>query len=130
MDKIFMIENLNSLMQKITIYHKEENQYKRYVVDASVRNTSYKNRNSTGADTTDNALIRIFNVEEYNNSFKIQKGDTIYSGETNYEIIKAPITELRNLYGKEKVFEVSSVEEFIFDNEDIKELNHIKIGAR
>ena len=125
-----MIEILNSLMQKITIYHKEGNQYERYVIDASVRNTSYKNRNSTGADTTDNVLIRIFKVAEYNKSFKIQKGDTIYSGETNYEIIKAPITELRNLYGKEKVFEVSSVEEFIFDNEDAKELNHIKIGAR
>lgn len=125
-----MIEILDSLMQKITIYHKEGNQYERYVIDASVRNTSYKNRNSVGTDTTDNVLIRIFNVAEYNNSFKIQKGDTIYSGETNYEIIKAPITELKNLYGKEKVFEVSSVEEFIFDNEDIKELNHIKIGAR
>jgi hypothetical protein len=33
-----MIEMLKSLTQKITIYHKEENQYKRYVVDARISN--------------------------------------------------------------------------------------------
>ena len=125
-----MINTLKRLCQKITIYHKTDEGFERYVVDASVRNTSYKNRNTTGVQTTDNALIRIFDVDKYNKSFRIEKGDTIYSGESTYEIIKAPLTELRNLYGKEKVFEVSSVEEFIFDEPKIKELNHIKIGAR
>lgn len=125
-----MIKILENVCQKITIYHKEDNEFKRYVVDASVRSTSYKNRNNTGVQTTDNVLIRIFDVEEYNKSFKIEKGDTVYSGESTYEIVKAPITELRNLYGKENVYEVSSVEEFIFDEPKIKQLNHIKVGAR
>lgn len=125
-----MIRALEKVCQKITIYHKEDEKYKKYIVDASVRNTSYRNRNTTGVQTTDNALIRIFDVDEYNKSFKIQKGDIIYSGQSDYEVIKAPLTELRNLYGKEKVYEVSSVEEFIFDDPRIKPLNHIKIGAR
>ena len=125
-----MIKMLEKVSQKITIYHKEKDTYNRYVIDASVRSTSYKNRNNTGTQTTDNVLIRIFDVDEYNLSFKIEKGDAIYSGESTYEIIKAPLTELRNLYGKEKVYEVSSVEKFIFDDPRIKALNHIKIGAR
>lgn len=123
---------MNKLLQEITIYHKEGNNWNRYIVKASVRSTVYLNRDDrgTGLQTTDNALIRIFDVEGYNLTYKIQKGDIIYSKATNYEIDKAPLTELRNLYGKEKVFEVSSVEEFIFDDEDIKELNHIKVGGR
>lgn len=121
---------MDKLLQEITIYHKNSNNWNRYVIKASVRNTSYKNRNTTGTQTSDNALIRIFDVEGYNNTYFIQNGDVIYSKATNYEIDKAPLTELRNLYGKEKVFEVSSVEEFIFDDEDIKELNHIKVGGR
>jgi len=125
-----MINILKRLCQKITIYHKTDRGFEKYIVNASVRNTSYKNRNTTGTQITDNALIRIFDVDEYNKSFKIEKGDTIYSGETDYQVIKAPITELRNMYGKEKVFEVSSIEEFIFDEPKIKELNHIKIGVR
>jgi hypothetical protein len=126
-----MIKILEQVCQKITIYHKEGNEYRRYVVDASVRSTSYHNRNNTGVQTVDNVLIRIFDVEGYkNNDFMIEIGDVIYSGESSYDIVKAPITELRKLYGKEKVYEVSSVEEFIFDEPKIKKLNHIKIGAR
>lgn len=123
---------MDKLLQEITIYHKEGNNWNRYIVKASVRSTVYLNRDDrgTGLQTTDNALIRIFDVEGYNITYKIQKGDIIYSKATNYEIDEAPLTELRNLYGKEKVFEVSSVEEFIFDDEDIKELNHIKVGGR
>ena len=116
---------MNKLLKYITNWEK-------YIVKASVRSTVYLNRDDrrTGIQTTDNALIRIFDVEGYNLTYKIQKGDVIYSGVSNYEIDKAPLTELRNLYGKEKVFEVSSIEEFIFDDEDIKEINHIKIGGR
>lgn len=123
---------MDKLLQEITIYHKEGNSWNRYIIKASVRNTSYLNRDDrgTGLQTTDNALIRIFDIEGYNITYKIQKGDIIYSKATNYEVEKAPLTELRNLYGKEKVFEVSSVEEFIFDDENIKELNHIKVGGR
>lgn len=123
---------MDKLLKNITIYHKENNNWEKYIVKASVRSTVYLNRDDrgTGIQTTDNALIRIFDVEGYNLTYKIQKGDVIYSGVSNYEIDKAPLTELRNLYGKEKVFEVSSIEEFIFDDEDIKEINHIKIGGR
>lgn len=123
---------MDKLLKDITIYHKENNNWKKYIVKASVRSTVYSNRDDrgTGIQTTDNALIRIFDVEGYNLTYKIQKGDVIYSGVSNYKIDKAPLTELRNLYGKEKVFEVSSIEEFIFDDEDIKEINHIKVGGR
>lgn len=123
---------MDKLLKDITIYHKENNNWNKYIVKASVRSTVYLNRDDrgTGIQTTDNALIRIFDVEGYNSTYKIQKGDVIYSGVSNYEIDKAPLTELRNLYGKEKVFEISSIEEFIFDDEDIKEINHIKVGGR
>lgn len=121
---------MDKLLQEITIYHKNGNIWDRYIVKASVRNISYRNRNTTGVQTTDNALIRIFDVEGYNHTYKIQKGDIIYSGASETEIVKAPLTELQKVYGKEKVFEVSSVEEFIFDDEDIKEINHIKVGGR
>lgn len=124
------MEEFKNLLQNVTIYHKENNNWVRYNKKASVRNTSYLNRNTTGTQTSDNALIRFFDIEEYNITYKIQKGDIIYSGVTEYEIIKAPLTELRELYGKEKVFEVSSVEEFIFDDLDLKEINHIKVGGR
>ena len=123
---------MDKLLNDITIYHKENNSWERYIVKASVRSTVYLNRDDrgTGVQTTDNALIRIFDVEGYNKTYKIKKGDVIYSRASDYEIDKAPLTELRNLYGKEKVFEVSSIEEFIFDDEDIKEINHIKVGGR
>ena len=121
---------MDELLEEITIYHKENGNWIRYNEIASVRNTSYLNRNRTGTTSTDNVLIRNFNVDGYNSSWKCDKGDVIYSGNSDYSIIKAPLTELRELYGKENVFEVSSVEKFIFDDLDIKELNHIKIGGR
>jgi hypothetical protein len=121
---------MEDLLQDITIYHKENNKWNRYNIKASLRNTSYLNRNTTGLNTSDNALIRIFNVKEYNLSYKVSKGDVIVSRNSDYEIEKAPLTELRNIYGQGNVYEVSSVEEFIFDNKDVKELNHIKVGAR
>lgn len=122
-----MFENL---LQDITIYHKEGNKYVRYNKKASVRNTSYLNRNKTGIQTTDNALIRVFDVDNYNTAWKCQKGDVIVSFEVSDEILKAPLTEMREKYGKDNVYEVSSIDKFIFENSDIKPLNHIKIGAR
>ena len=52
--------------QKITIYHKNETGWDRYVKDASYRNTSILNRNKNGLNSNDNTLIRIFDVEGYN----------------------------------------------------------------
>ena len=121
---------IDTLLRDITIYHKEVNNWIRYNIKASVRFTSYRNRNTTGVETTDNALIRVFDVEGYNNTWKCQKGDIIVIKSVDDDIIKAPITEMRQKYGKELVIEVSSIDEFIFDDIDLKEINHIKIGGR
>lgn len=120
---------MEDLLQEITIYHKE-NGWVRYNVEASVRNTSYLNRNNTGVNTTDNALIRVFDVEGYNHTWKCEKGDIIVLNKVSDDIIKAPLSELREKYGKSLVVEISSVETFIFKDADLKEINHIKIGAR
>lgn len=121
---------MEDLLQDITIYHKEGTDYIRYNKVASVRNTSYLNRNKTGVQTADNALIRVFDTKEYNNTWKCQKGDIIVSKKVLDNVVKAPLTELREKYGKEYVYEVSSIDIFDFDNDDLLELNHIKIGAR
>lgn len=121
---------MKDLFQDITIYHKIDNSWVRYNLIASVRNTSYLNRNKTGVNTSDNALIRVFDVDGYNNTWRVEKGDVVLDIKSEHDIIKAPLTELREKYGKSSVYEVSSVEKFIFQDEDIKELNHIKIGGR
>ena len=118
-------------MKTITIYHKKvENKvttYERYVKEASYRNTSVLNRNKTGVSTTDTALIRIFDVKEYNNTWFIQKGDIIVNKEVEDEIEgTSPITQLSNKYGRENVHEIASIDNFIFG----EELDHIKIGAK
>lgn len=121
---------MDDLLQDITIYHKDGTQYVRYNKIASVRNTSYLNRNKTGTQTTDSVLIRVFDAKEYNNTWKCQKGDIIVSKKVSDDIIKAPLTELREKYGKDYVYEVSSIDIFDFKDNDLLELNHIKIGAR
>ena len=117
--------------RKITIYHKKvENKvttFERYVKEASYRNTSILNRNKTGVSTTDTAIIRIFDIKEYNNTWFIQKGDIIVNKEVEDEIEGAsPITQLSNKYGRENVHEIVSVDNLIFG----EELDHIKIGAK
>ena len=121
---------IDEILQDITIYHKEENKYIRYPKLASLRNTSYLNRNKTGLQTTDNALIRIFDTKGYNNTWKCEKGDIIVSKKVKDDIEKAPLTELQKKYGKDYVYEVSSIDIFEFKDNDLLELNHIKIGAR
>ncbi len=118
------------LLQDITIYHKEDNKYVRYPEVASVRNTSIRNRNNTGTNDTDTVLIRIFDTKGYNDTWKCQKGDTIVLMDVSDETIDAPLTELRNKYGKEYVCQVNSIDIFDFSDENIIELNHIKIGAK
>lgn len=117
---------MNGLLQDITIYHNKI----AYHVRASVRNTSYTNRNKTGVMTSDNALIRVFDVDGYKDTWNCEKGDVIVDKYVYDDITKAPITELRNKYGKDSVYEVTSIDKFIFDNQDVKKLNHIKIGAK
>ncbi len=121
---------IDSLLQDITIYHKSGSEYIRYNIQASVRRTAYLNRNNTGVNSTDTALIRVFDIDGYNSMWRCEKGDVIVLKSVNNEIVNAPLTELIREYGKSDVIEVSSVEPFIFDNLDIKQINHIKIGGR
>ena len=121
---------MDDLLQDIPIYHKEGTQYVRYNKTASVTNTSSLTRTTKGTQTTDNALIRVFDTNGYNNTWECQKGDIIVSKKVLDDIIKAPLTELREKYGKDYVYEVSSIDIFDFKDNDLLELNHIKIGAR
>ena len=116
-------------IQEITIYHKTNNSWDRYVVNASYRNISIINRNKNGTNSSDNALIRIFDVEGYNSKWFVEKEDIIVNKKVIDEIEgKTPITQLSK-YGKSNVHKVVSIDKFIFDDEDIKELNHIKLGC-
>ena len=51
---------MDDLLQDITLYHKTNNGYVIYPLIASYRGTSILNRNTTGVNTTDSILIRIF----------------------------------------------------------------------
>lgn len=116
-------------VQKITIYHKNENTWDRYVKEASYRNTSILNHNRNGSDSTDNALIRIFDVESYNSTWFVSKGDVIVNKEVKDTIEgNTPITQLSKIYGAENVHKVSSIDKLIFNDEELP--NHIKIGAK
>ena len=68
--------------QKITIYHKNnQNKWERYVIEASYRDTSITNHNRNGSNSTDNVLIRIFDVKEYNSKWFVEKDDIIINKE-------------------------------------------------
>lgn len=114
--------------QKITIYHKVNNAWNRYAVEASYRNTSISNHNKSGSSSTDNALIRIFDIDEYNLKWFVSKNDVIVNKEVEDEIKgNTPLTQLTKIYGAENVHKVTSIDKFIFDDEDLP--NHIKLGC-
>lgn len=116
--------------QKITIYHKNnENKWDRYVIEASYRDTSIINHSRNGFNSSDNVLIRIFDVKEYNSKWLVGKDDIIVNKEVVDEIKSAPLTELSKKYGKDNVHKVTSIDKFLFADEDIEELNHIKLGC-
>lgn len=117
--------------QKITIYHKNnENKWDRYVIEASYRGTSILNHNRNGSNSTDNVLIRIFDVKEYNSKWFVEKDDIIINKEIT-DVIEGntPLTQLSKKYGKDNVHKVTSIDKFLFDDENLKELNHIKLGC-
>ena len=116
-------------LEDITIYHKTNIGWVYYQLKASVRDTSIRNRTNTGKDDTDKVLIRIFDVDGYGSTYNIIKDDVIVRGLVANSITSAPITELRALYGKDNVYQVKSIDKFIFDDDSIKELQHIKVGA-
>lgn len=114
-------------MRKITIYHKKDKTYERYVKEASYRNTSIINRNTSGTSNSDTALIRIFDLIDYENTWVVEKEDIIVNKKVDDEIEgTAPITQLSKKYGKNNVHLVTSIDKFIFG----EELDHIKIGAK
>lgn len=115
-------------LEDITIYHKDNSNWVKYNLKASVRDTSIRNRTNTGKTDADSVLIRIFDVDGYKSTYDIAKDDVIVRGNVSDEIIKAPMTELRDKYGKENVYLVKSIDKFIFDD-DMLDLQHIKIGA-
>ena len=116
------------LKQNITLYHKTNNGIVRYPLIASYRGTSILNRNNTGVNTSDSVLIRIFYID--NDTFDISKDDVIVNQLVNNTFIDStiPLTTLQNQYGKDNVFKVRSIDPFNFDDEDLKELNHVKVG--
>ena len=118
----------NELLQDITLYHKTSNGIVRYPLIASYRGTSILNRNATGVSTTDSVLIRIFYVN--NGEFEISKDDVIVNKLVNNTFLDStiPLTTLQNLYGKDNVFKVKSIDIFKFEDADLQELNHIKVG--
>ena len=118
-------------LQKITIYHKVENNvYERYVKNVSYRNTSMLNQNNYGFSSSDKAIIRIFDIDGFKETWDIQKGDVIVNSEVSDEIENdTPITELSSKYGKDNVHKVNSINILIFNDDDIEEINHIKLGC-
>lgn len=118
---------MEDLLQDITLYHKTNDGIVRYPLIASYRGTSILNRNTTGVSTTDSVLIRIFYKD--NDSFEISKDDVIVNQLVNDNIDSTiPLTQLQNLYGKENVFKVKSIDIFEFNDDDVSELNHVKVG--
>lgn len=128
-------------MQKITIYHKRDDKWERYVKDASYRKTSMSSRDKNGLSTsninrnkssnsTDDVIIRIFDLKEYKDIWFVQKDDVIVNKEVKDTIEgNTPITQLSNKYGKDNVHKVNSISELTFEDADIEELNHIKLGC-
>ncbi len=117
--------------QKITIYHKTEKGYDRFVIDASFRQTSILNHNKNGNSSVDTVLIRIFDINGYNSKWFVAKGDIIVDMDVSDDIEgTTPYTQLLKKYGEDNVFKVTSIDKFIFKDEDLIELNHIKIGAK
>lgn len=63
-------------------------------------------------------------------TWKITLGDIIINGVVEDEIqTTTPNTELSKKYGKDNVFKVKSINLLIFDDDDIEELNHVKLGC-
>lgn len=122
---------MEELLQEITIYHKNGNSWDRYNLDnVSFRNTSIRNKNITGVTNVDNVLIRIFDVDGYNNTYFISKGDIIVNGNVSDTITSAPLTEMRKKYGEENSYLVTSIDVFKFKDKDLKEIQHVKVGAK
>ena len=115
-------------VQEITIYHKNDKKWDRYVVEASFRHTSVINHSKNGTNSSENALIRIFDTKGYNFLWFVAKGDVIVNKKVEDEIEgQTPLIQLKKVNGDENVFKVTSIDKFIF--EDCNDLQHIKLGC-
>jgi len=138
-------------LKKITIYCKTENGYKRTVKEASFRNTSILNKDNYGFSSTDDVIVRIFDIKGFNTdiyrktneptleipldaflgeTWSIQKGDVVVNGEILDEIKgTTPITELSKQYGKDNVYKINKINVLIYEDKDLQDLNHVKLGC-
>lgn len=115
--------------KKITIYHKNKENYERYEVEASIREISILNHNKNGTNSTENVIIRIFNTKGYNSKWKVEKDDVIVNMVVEDEVESAPYSELKKKYGVENVYTVKEINKMNFDDPELEELTHIKLGC-
>lgn len=115
--------------QDLTIYHNLDGKWVQYQKKGTIRNTENLVRSSNGTTITDTVTVRLFDTNGFEKDYYCSKGDVIVPFATNYEVEKTPITELRKLYGKENVYEVTSITKNIFEDAPLN-LRHIKIGAK
>lgn len=121
---------MKELLQDITIYHNNGSKWERYnLKDVSVRNTSIRNRDTTGVSNVNSATIRIFDVDGYKNTYFVEKGDVIVTLKVEDDVISAPLTALKQKYGKDNVYQITSIDKFIFKDQSVKDLQHVKLGA-
>ena len=116
-------------LKEITIYHKTDNSWVKYHKEASVRDTSILNRNNLGKSDSDTGVIRVFDIKDYKVNWFVGKGDVIVIGNVDDDITSAPITNLRQKYGYENVFSVRSIDKFIFSDNSLESIEHIKLGV-
>lgn len=116
--------------RKITIYHKNDKVWDRYVKEASYRNNSILNHNKNGSSSTDNVIIRIFDIKGYGSTWFISKGDIVVNKEVNDKVEgSTPNTQLSKIYGGENVHKVTEINDLTLNDEELEDLMHIKIGA-
>lgn len=115
--------------KKITIYHKNKENYERYEVEASIREISILNHNKNGTNSTENVIIRIFDTKGYNSKWKVEKDDVIVNMVVEDEVESAPYSELKKKYGVENVYTVKEINKMNFDDPELEELTHIKLGC-
>ena len=116
-------------LKTITIYHNSGNNvWTPYVLEASFRNTAYLNHTRNGLNSTENTLVRVFDVNNYNKTWFAEKGDVIVNGVADNQVTN-PLTELKKIYGTDNVYKITTIDKFIFEENELKELNHIKLGA-
>ena len=116
-------------LKPITIYHRTEYGFERYIKKASVRNISIRNHNRNGTNSSENVIIRIFDIKGYKNDWLISKDDVIVNLKCEDFIQKEAYSELKKIYGRENVFSVKEINELIFEDDDFETLSHVKIGC-